>query len=176
MKNRTVAVVGGGNSALEAAELLSKFAVKVYLIHRKDSFRGDEITQEKLKKAKNIEFMLNSVPVEITGDTKVKSIIVEDIGTKQRREIKLDSIFVEIGYEVKTDFVRHLVHLNEKNEIVTNEFAETSHKGIFAAGDITNKPYKQTVTAAGEGAVAGLSAYNYMSKKEGKEGIRADWG
>ncbi|HLC59033.1 MAG TPA: FAD-dependent oxidoreductase [archaeon] len=176
MKNRTVAVVGGGNSALEAAELLSKFATKVYLIHRRDSFKGDEITQENLKKAKNIEFVLNSAPMEVLGDEKVKGLLVEDVNSKDKREIKLDSIFVEIGYEVKTDFVRHLVHLNEKNEIVTNELAETSHKGIFAAGDITNKPYKQTVTAAGEGAAAGLSAYNYMLRKEGKEGVRADWG
>jgi thioredoxin reductase (NADPH) len=175
MKNKIVAVIGGGNSALEAAELLSKFANKVYLIHRRDQFRADEITVEKVKQCKNVEFVLNTIPIEIKGNDKVQSLIVENVNTKERKEISLDSVFVEIGYETKVDFVKHLVKVNENNEIITNDFAETSCPGIFAAGDITNKPYKQTITAAGEGAIAGLSAYNYLMKKSGKPSVKVDW-
>jgi thioredoxin reductase (NADPH) len=175
-KNKAVAVVGGGNSALEAAELLTRFATKVYLIHRRDSFRGDEITVEKLKRHKNIEFVLNSAPVEVKGNKFVSGIVVEDVNTKHRKELLVNGMFVEIGYIVDTSFVKHLVEVNETNEIVINQSCETKCLGIFAAGDVTNVPYKQTVISAGLGATAGLSAYNYLMKLEGKTGAKLDWG
>lgn len=174
-RGKRVAVVGGGNSAIEAAELLSKFATHVYVVHRRDAFRADEVTMEKVKNAKNVEFVLNSAPVEIKGDKFVAGAVVEDVNTKQRRELKVDGVFVEIGYIVDTSFVRHLVEINKSNEITVNNNCETTHAGIFAAGDVTNVPYKQTVISAGMGATAGLSAYNYIMKLEGKPGAKIDW-
>ena len=175
-KNKTVAVVGGGNSAIEAAELLTKFATKVYVVHRRDAFRADEITIEKVKKSDKIEFVLNSAPVEIKGDKFVSAVVVEDVNTKARKELPINGLFVEIGYVVESDFVKHLVKVDAMNEVEINMAAETACPGIFAAGDVTNVPYKQTGISAGWGATAGLSAYNYLMKLEGKTGAKVDWG
>ena len=175
-KNKIAAVVGGGNSAIEAAELLTKFATNVYVIHRRDAFRADEITLDKVKANPKVEFILNSVPVEIKGDKFVRSVVVENINTKEKREIEANGMFVEIGYIIETDFVKEFVTLNKSNEIVVNNLKETGYPGIFAAGDLTDVPYKQTVISAGEGAIAALSAYNYLMKLEGKAGAKVDWG
>lgn len=174
-KNKTVAVVGGGNSAVEAADLLTKFAKKVYLIHRRDDFRADPVTVDRVKQEGKVEFVLNSEVREILGDQKVSGIIVEDVNKNEKRTIELDSVFIEIGYILDTEWVKNLVKTNEAGEIVINRRAETSEPGIFAAGDVTDSPYKQTVTSAGEGATAGLSAYNYFRVKEGKPAIKSDW-
>jgi len=173
--NKVTAVVGGGNSALEGVLELNGIAKKVYLIHRRDQFRGDEIIQEKVKKAKNVELVLSSVPVEIKGDKFIKSIVVENVNDKKKREIPVDGVFIEIGYEVKTEFIKKLVKLNEKNEIIIDYKCQTSQPGIFAAGDVTTTPYKQTVISAGEGAKAGLQAYAYLQKQAGKPVVGIDW-
>ncbi|MFA4820016.1 MAG: thioredoxin-disulfide reductase [Candidatus Aenigmatarchaeota archaeon] len=175
-KNKIAAVVGGGNSAVEAAELLASFATKVYLIHRRDAFRADEMTLNRIKSNPKIEFVLNAIPTEIKGDKFVKSLVVENVNTKERREIELNGVFVEIGYIIDTGFVKEFVTINESNEIVVNNSGETDYPGIFAAGDLTNVPYKQTIISAGEGARTGLSAYNYIMKLEGKTGAKLDWG
>lgn len=175
-KNKIAAVVGGGNSAIEAAELLTKFSPKVYVVHRRDAFRADEITLDKVKANPKVEFVLNSTLAEIKGDKFVKSAVVENVNTKERREIEVNGVFVEIGYIIETDFVKEFVTLNASNEIVVNNMKETGYPGIFAAGDLTDVPYKQTVISAGEGATAGLSAYNYLMKLEGKTGAKVDWG
>lgn len=175
MRNKIVAVLGGGNSALEAAELLTKFATKIYLIHRRDSFRADEITVEKVKKAKNIEMVLNSTVAEIHGGEKFEGVTVEDLNTKKKMKLKLDAMFLEIGYVLDTEWVKDFVERNQLGEIKTNKNCETKTEGIFAGGDLTDGAFKQTVTAAGEGAVAGLTAYNWLMKKEGKAAIKADW-
>lgn len=174
-KGKVVSVVGGGNSAVEAAELLSKFASKVYLIHRRDEFRADPITVEKVRSLPNVEFVLNSAIKEIRGEKKVTGVLVEDFKNGGTREMALDSVFIEVGHILDTAWVKHLVNVNEGGEIVTNKACETSCPGIFAAGDVSDSPYKQTITAAGEGATAGLSAYNYSRMKEGKPAIKLDW-
>lgn len=174
-KQKTVAVIGGGNSALEAAELLTKFATKIYLVHRRDKFRGDEVAQKKVMTAKNIEIIYNTAPVEIKGKEKLESIIVEDANTKERRELEVDGVFVEIGHILDTEFVKDLVDRNELNEVKVNRSMETKTPGLFSAGDVTDGPFKQTVTAASEGAVAALTAYNYLMKKQGRAAIKADW-
>lgn len=174
-KGKTVAVVGGGNSAVEAAELLSKFASKVYLIHRREDFRADPVTVDDVKKLKNVEFVLNSEIKEIKGDEKVKGIVVENSKTNEKRDIALDSVFIEIGYILDTEWVKGLVKTNELGEITVNKKGETSQPGLFAAGDVTDSPYKQTVTAAAEGAIAALTAYNYFRAKEGKPAVKVDW-
>jgi thioredoxin-disulfide reductase len=161
-KNKIVAVIGGGNTALDSALLLSTIAKKVYLIHRRDEFRGFESEVEKIKKRKNVEFVLNHIAVEFKGDKILKSTKIENINTKQRKELKLDGVFVEIGSEVKTNFIKEFIEFDENNQIKISRNCETSRPGVFAAGDVTNIPFKQIVIAAGEGAKAGLSAYNYI--------------
>jgi thioredoxin reductase (NADPH) len=174
-RNKNVAVIGGGNSALEAAELLTKFANKIYLVHRRDAFRADEITIDKVKTSPKVELALNSVPVEIKGEKFVKGLVVQNINTQEKRELPVEGVFVEIGYIVVTDFVKEYVNLNKVNEIVVNENAETRTPGLFSAGDLTTIPFKQTITSAGQGAIAGLAAYNYLMRLEGKAGVKADW-
>ena len=171
-KNRSVAVIGGGNSAIEGALELATIAKKVYLVHRRDSFRADEVTVEKLKSSPIIELVLNSIPVKVIGDKNVDGIAVENIATKERKELKADGIFIEIGYVVDTSFVQHLVKVNEKKEIIVDERGNTSHSGIFACGDITPVPFKQTVIAAGEGAKAALECYKWLT---GGKGAVLDW-
>lgn len=172
-KNKIIAVIGGGNSTFDAAIYGSSIAKKVYLIHRREEFRADKKLVEKAKKLKNIEFVLNSVVREIKGEKFVNSILIENTKTKEISEIPVDGVFVEIGYEVKTDMVAHLVKLDEFKQIIVDKNCATSHPGIFAAGDITNTLFKQAVVAAGEGCKAALSAYNWL--KGTKENISTDW-
>lgn len=173
-KGKTVAVAGGGNSALEAADLLSKFAAKVYLIHRRDEFRADPITVDRVKRLPNVEFVLNTEIREVLGDQKVSGVNVAGKDGASR-EIKLDSVFIEIGYILDSAWLGGLAKTNEAGEVVVNKRCESSLPGVFAAGDVTDSPYKQTITSAGEGAIAGLSAYNYTRVKEGKAEVRVDW-
>jgi thioredoxin reductase len=173
-RDKMVAVIGGGNSALDSAILLSELAKKVYLIHRRDEFRGFESFVDELKNKKNVEFVLNSVVVEFRGDKTLKSVIIEDVNTKRGEELEVAGVFIEVGSEVKTDFIKDLVKLDEYNQIVINNNSETSHPGIFAAGDVTDTPFKQIVVAAGTGAKAGLNAYNYIHGV--KSNIVVDWG
>lgn len=171
-KNRDVAVIGGGNSAIEGALESATIARKVYLIHRRDSFRADEITVEKLKNNPKIEFVLNSIPLKIIGDKNIEGILAENILTKEKKELKVDGVFIEIGYVVDTSFVQHLVKVNEKKEIIIDERCNTSCPGIFAAGDVTPVPFKQTVIAAGEGSKAALECYRWLT---GGKGAVLDW-
>lgn len=171
-KGKTVAIIGGGNSAINATEELAAVAKKVYLIHRRKDLRADEVGIEKIKKIKNVEFVLEALPKSINGNMFVESIIVEDINTKKERKIDLNGIFLEIGYEVKTDLVKGLLKLNNNNEIIIDEKCNTSVAGIFAAGDCTSVAYKQAVISAAEGVKAALTAYSYLT---GIEQFSIDW-
>ena len=172
-RSKIVAVIGGGNSALDAALLLSGITKKVYLIHRRDEFRGFETLVKEVKKKKNVELVLSHIVIEFKGNKVLKSMIIESKKTKERKELQVEGAFIEIGSEVKTDFIKGLVKLNENNHIIINGNCETSHPGIFAAGDVTNTPFKQIVVAAGEGSKAGLNVYNYIHGI--KAAIVADW-
>lgn len=171
-KGKTVAVVGGGNSALDAALLLSKIARKVYLIHRRSEFRAFENVVNEAKTKSNIELVMESKLSEIRGDNFVNSIIVSDDSCSEK-EIKVDGVFVEIGSDVDTGFVGGNVDVDDLGQIKTNKHSETSCQGIFAAGDVTDTPFKQIVVAAGEGCKAALAAYNYIHGLENK--YVADW-
>lgn len=181
-KGRTVAVIGGGNAALDAALLLSDIAKNVYLIHRRDQFRGFESTVKKLEAKANVEFLLSTITIEFKGEKFIKSIALQDVKTKEKKELEIEGVFIEIGSEVKTDIIKGLVKLDEHNHVVINQNCETyypnSNKirpGVFAAGDVTSVPFKQIVVSAGQGAIAGLQAYNYMHGIE-PHVLIADWG
>jgi len=172
-KKKNVCVIGGGNAALDAALYLSGIAQKVYLIHRRDEFRGFESLVEEIKNKKKVEMVLNHVVIEFKSEKLLKSVIIEDVKTKERKELQVDGAFVEIGSEAKTDFVKDLIKLDNNNYILINANCETSRPGVFAAGDVTNTPFKQIVVAAGEGAKAGLSSYNYLHGLDSE--IVIDW-
>ena len=170
-KDKVAAVVGGGNSAVEAALELSSYTKKVYLIHRRQGFRADEVTMEKMKADPKVELVLDSIPAEIKGDKFVQSVVVENVKTKDKKELKIDGLFLEIGYVVDSSMVKDLVDINDWNEVIINSLGETSAPGIFAAGDVTNTPFKQAIIAAGDGARAALQAYSYLTG--GK--VISDW-
>jgi len=179
-KNKVVVMVGGGNTALEGATYLSKIAKKVYLVHRRNEFRGFEHSVEEIRKKKNVEFVLSSVVTEIKGEKKVDVVYIKNLKTEKIRELKVDGIFIEIGLEVKTDFIKNLIKVDENGQIVINCKCETYYPntdkirpGVFAAGDVTDTPFKQIVISAGEGCKAALQAYNYLH--EGKQKLMADW-
>ena len=172
-KNKTTSVIGGGNAAVEAALELAPLCKKVYLVHRRDAFRADEITVEKVKALKNVELVLDSTPQEIRGDKIVKSLLVKNIKTGKETDITLDGVFVEIGHMIDSSMVKGLVDMNEHGEVIVDDRQNTSVKGIFAAGDCTPTPFKQSVIAAGQGAIAALECHRYLTggKTSGK-----DWG
>jgi NADH-dependent peroxiredoxin subunit F len=169
-KNKTVAVIGGGNSALDAAEVLSKIAAKVYLIHQFKDFQAFEKLEEKVRGIGNIEIILENKVEEIKGDKKVASISIRPTEGGEAREIALDGIFIEIGFVVNTALVAELAKLNENKEIIVNPKGESSLPGLFAAGDCTNTAFKQITIAAGSGTTAALGAYQYIQLKEGNIG------
>ena len=170
---KTVVVVGGGNSALEAALYGSEIAKKVYLVHRRREFRAFEKTVDEAKSRENIEFVLDSVVEEIKGEQFVKSVVIKNVNTGETREIECDGVFIEIGSEVKKDVVEGFVKLDPAGQIVVTNSCETFYpnsdeirKGVFAAGDVTSTPFKQIVVACGEGAKAALRAANYLQAEE----------
>ncbi|MFA5069759.1 MAG: FAD-dependent oxidoreductase [Patescibacteria group bacterium] len=173
-KNKTVAVVGGGNSALDAALMLAQNSPKVYLIHRREIFRGEEILINQVLKNKAIEILYDSAVKEIKGENKVNQIIVEQKG--KNVTLNVEGVFVEIGYEVRADFLAGLVKQDEKNQIIVDHQGRTSLPGVFAAGDVTDTPYKQLVISAGEGAKAALACHQYLQAQGKTKNIFVDWG
>ena len=166
---KTVAVVGSGNSGLNAALQLTKYAKKIYLINKyPDLSKGDNIYVDKIKNSPLIKILNSAKIKEIKGDKFVSSILIERTDGNNVEEIPVEGVFVEIGSEPSLRFLGSLVKYNEKNEIIihseNNSTNSTSCPGIFAAGDVTNLPYKQIIIAAGEGAKAALSAYDYLTK------------
>ncbi|OHA13382.1 MAG: hypothetical protein A2909_01780 [Candidatus Tagabacteria bacterium RIFCSPLOWO2_01_FULL_39_11] len=162
---KNVAVVGGGNAGLESAVDLAGYADKIYVLEFAEKISGDESTQEKLRETKKVEFIANAEIKEIKGNVFVENLIYEDRVSKEEKELKVGGVFVNIGQIPNTDFVKGFVELNKWGEIVIDhKTSQTSVEGIFAAGDATDTPYKQCVIAAGEGAKAALSAYNYLIK------------
>lgn len=155
-KGKKVIVVGGGNTALQEALYLKSIGVNVTLVHRRDTFRADKILQDRLAK-EGIPTILNTVVTEIKGDNKVEAVKLKNRVTGEERELKVDGVFIFIGYEPKTDFVKHLGITDEYGYIPVDMHMRTKVRGIFAAGDITNV-FKQVAVAVGQGAIAAKSA------------------
>jgi thioredoxin reductase (NADPH) len=122
-----------------------------------------------------ISFIANSIVKSVNGSSKVESLTLFNSKTKSELKIEVDGIFVEMGYIAKTDIVKDLVHLNSNQEIIVDKYGATSQDGIYAAGDVTDVPYKQAIISSGQGAIAALSAYNYIQKLAGKPTIKFDW-
>jgi len=165
-----VAVVGGGDSAVEGAALLADYAKNVYLIHRRDAFRAQPINVEALRRKGNVKFLLNSVVREIFGDTKVRGLIVEDLRSGRRSELRVDGVFIEIGFEPDVEFARRNgLGTSEGGYIVVDDWMRTTRPGVFAAGDCTSAwvGFRQVVTAVAQGAVAAYSAARYVRDKWG---------
>jgi alkyl hydroperoxide reductase subunit F len=160
--NMDVAVIGGGNSALDATIQLMKIANKIYLINKSPSFRGDEVMREKIEASDKVTIFTNANPLEILGDRLVSGIRVEISGKQET--LKVRGVFIEIGSISNSDFVDEPIERNQRGEIVVDNHNRTSVPGIFAAGDVTNVPQKQIVIAAGEGAKAALSADEYLAR------------
>jgi thioredoxin reductase (NADPH) len=177
-KTKKVAIVGAGDPALEAALYLKEIASQLYIIYGTDKPVGSQESIDLLHNKDNnnrIYFISNSILKAINGNSKVESLTVYNSKTKSESKLDVDGVFVEMGYVARTDIVKDLVQLNGNKEIIVDEYCGTSTKGIFAAGDVTDVPYKQAIISAGQGAIAALSAYNYLQRLSGRPAIRADW-
>lgn len=159
---KEVIVVGGGNTALQEALFLKKIGVKVTLVHRRDQFRADKILQDRLKES-GIPVILGTIVTEIRGKDKVESVVLKNLRTGEVVEKKVDGVFIFIGYEPKTDFIKHFGIIDEHGYVVVDRMMRTKVPGIFAAGDITNG-VKQAIVAAGEGAVAATSVKEFIEE------------
>lgn len=173
-RNKVVAVVGGGNAAMDAAEIMSKIAKKVYLIHRQENFRAFAASLEEATARGNVEFILNNEAKEIIGSAKVEKLKIFNNKTNEISELTVDGIFIEVGRIANTDLVKSLADRNEKMEILVDEKCATKTNGLFAAGDVTQIPFKQITTATGQGTIAALAAYQYLQLKAGKSGVVLD--
>lgn len=158
-RNKTVAVIGGGDTALEEALTLTKFATKVYLVHRRGEFRASKIMQERVKNNPKIEIMFNTAVSEVLGENRVEGIQLKSVG--KINSLKVDGVFVAIGHKPDTDLFKQVIELDKKGYIVTTDYM-TSIKGVFAAGDCVDHKYRQAATAAGMGVAAALEVERYL--------------
>lgn len=160
-RNKTVAVIGGGNTAVDEAVYLSDLCEKVYLVHRRKELRAESFLQERAFARPNLEFVWDSVPTQVLGTGEVSGLRVQNKNTLEERDIPLDGVFVAIGHEPQTDWLAGVVAL-ENGFIVTDCNMATSAPGIFAAGDIRNTPLRQITTAVGDASIAAYSAWQYV--------------
>jgi len=173
-QGRVTATVGVGGYLLESGILLSRMASKVYLIYKGGALGGDKDMIASIEKKENVELIPQSSIKSLSGSNNLQSITILDNSGKEKT-IQVDGLFIEMGSKINLDFVKHLVKINTKGEIEVSQGGKTIHPALFAAGDATSIPYKQIVAACGDGAAAGLSAFNYIEKLKGRPGIRADW-
>ena len=168
-KNKEVAVVGGGNAAVEEAMFLTKFATKVKLIHRRDQLRAEKLLQKKLMNNKKIEIIWNTVVEDVIGDKdpkSVKSLKIKNVKTNKISELKIDGLFIAIGHDPATSLFKSQLNMDKEGYIITKpDSTQTNIPGVFAAGDVKDKIFRQAVTAAGMGCMSALEAEKYLSFK-----------
>ena len=163
-REKTIAVVGGGDSAMEEANFLTKFASKVYIIHRRDSLKASKIMQQRAFDNPKIEFIWNSAIAELLGEGKLEGVVLENTVNGEKSELALDGLFIAIGNDPRVWLVENQVELTEERFIkVEGRSSKTSLPGVFAAGDVIDPTYRQAITAAGSGCVAALDAEHYLS-------------
>lgn len=167
-RQKTIAVVGGGDSAMEEATFLTRFADKVYVIHRRDSLRASKIMQERAFDDEKIEFVWNAEVAGVTGDDALDGVILRDTVTGRERALPLDGLFIAIGNDPRTHLVHGQLELTAEGTIaVDSRSSRTSIRGVFAAGDVIDPHYRQAVTAAASGTVAALDAEHYLAALAG---------
>lgn len=165
-RNKTVVVVGGGNSAVADALYLSRLAEKVYVVHRRDTLRATKIYHEPLMKAENVEFLWNSTVEEFITELRVKGVRIKDTVTGEMKDVPCDGVFVSIGRDPMTEFLKGAVDLDERGYVIADETTKTNIDGVFAAGDVRTKALRQVVTAVADGAVAVHFAEEYLNETE----------
>lgn len=164
-KDKTVVVVGGGNSAASDALYLSRLAKKVYVVHRRDTLRATKVYHDPLLKAENVEFLWNSTVSALIADERLTGVKVKDVQTGASRELTCDGVFVSIGRKPATDFLAGAVELDALGYVVADESTRTNIEGVYAVGDVRTKPLRQIVTAVSDGAVAVHYAEEYLAGK-----------
>lgn len=165
-RDKTVAIVGGGNAGFETAIFLSNYVKKIYILEYGPEVKADEENKKLVEKTGKAEIITNAAAREIKGENFVSAIVYEDLKSKKEVSLNVEGVFVEIGYQPATSFVKGIVDFNENDEIMVDpEACQTKTPGLFAAGDVNAGRYKQIVTAAGEGAKAALAAYEYLKSK-----------
>ncbi len=163
-RDKKVAVIGGGNSAVQEAIFLTRFAEEIFVVHRRDKLRATKINQEKAFSESKIKFIWDSVVEKIEGNETLRSIRLKNLRSKESENLRVDGIFIYIGSNPNTEFLRGLLKLDYYRFIITDEKMATSVPGIYAAGDVRANDLKQIVTAAGDGAIAALSAERYIEE------------
>ncbi len=164
-KNKTIAVIGGGNSAFDAAEVMSKIASEVYLLNRTNKYKAFNSLVNKVKNTRNIKIINNAKSTKIKGSNKVEELYYIDTILNEEKMIKIDGIFVEIGRIANTGFIKNLVELDDYGQIKVDKNQMTKTNGLFAAGDVVSGEFKQISIASGQGTIAALAAYQYLQKK-----------
>lgn len=162
-KEKAVAVIGGGDTAVSDALYLSRFCSKVTIVHRRDEFRASVVLVDKAKETPNIDMALSCVPASLVGEAQVEGLEIRDLKTGEARVLPVSGVFVAVGITPQTALVKNTVILNESGSIVTDELMKTNMPGVFAAGDIRNTPLRQVITACADGAVAATSALEFVS-------------
>ena len=166
-KDKPVAIVGGGNSGMMAVLDLAPYSPKIYLVEILDRLTADPVLVDRAEATGKTEFLLRHSVEEIKGDETVKSVRVRNLDTGEERELDVRGVFVEVGTEPNSEFLKGFVNLTEGGEVAVDERCRTNVEGLFAAGDVTTVPEKQAVVAAGEGAKAALSAYRFLMERGG---------
>jgi len=165
-RNKSVAVVGGGDTALEEALFLTKYATEVVIIHRRDKLRASKIMQKRAMSNPKIRFLWDSVVDDVLGQNKVESLKVRNLKTGEVSMLPCDGIFVAIGFQPNTKIFSGQIELDEKGYVVIRNSTETSAEGVFVAGDVHDYKYRQAITAAGEGCKAAIDALAYLDEQK----------
>ena len=168
-KNKNVVVVGGGDTAMEDSIFLTKFTNSVTIIHRRDAFRASKIMQERAMSNPKIKVIWDSAIDEVLGDSKVTGIKVKNLKTGETQQMNIDGVFVAIGYQPNTKYLAGSLALDDQGYIITKDEVKTDIEGVFVAGDVADRKYRQAITAAGSGAKAALEAREYLQKLEYSE-------
>jgi len=172
-RNQHIAVVGGGDSAIEEATFLTRFAETVTLVHRRDSLRASKIMQERALANDKIRFAWNSEVAEVVGEDKLTGVVLRDTVTGEQRPLEVTGLFVAIGHDPRSELVRGQVHLDEEGYVlVQDRSTRTNLEGVFACGDLVDHTYRQAITAAGSGCAAALDAERFLAAIEAAEATR----
>lgn len=163
-KGKRVVIVGGGDTAMEEAQTLSKFASEITIVHRRDTLRASKILQERIFKIPKVKFIWNSTVEEILGEDKVEGVRLRKVDTNEEIELKTDGVFIAIGHKPNTEIFMGQIDLDEKGYIIAEDSTKTNVEGIFVAGDVQDNRYRQAITAAGLGCKAALDAIKYLEE------------